>query len=143
MINAAHVGVGIEGLEGAQAARSADYAIGQFRFLKNLLFCHGREIYRRNSYAIGYMFYKNFLLVVPVWYYGVYSMFSGTELYDLILANTYNILYTAIPIIWFAAFDKEYERSLLLSRPRLYHIGLDDQYFNFLMFMRWLFYGTW
>ena len=30
MITAAHVGVGIQGLEGKQAARSADYAIGQF-----------------------------------------------------------------------------------------------------------------
>ena len=30
MITSAHVGVGISGLEGQQAARSADYAIGQF-----------------------------------------------------------------------------------------------------------------
>jgi len=33
MINAAHIGVGISGLEGMQAARAADYSIGQFRFL--------------------------------------------------------------------------------------------------------------
>jgi phospholipid-transporting ATPase len=41
MIQAAHVGVGISGQEGLQAARSADYAIGQFRFLQKLLLCHG------------------------------------------------------------------------------------------------------
>lgn len=34
MITAAHVGIGISGLEGQQAARSSDYAIGQFKFLK-------------------------------------------------------------------------------------------------------------
>lgn len=34
MIAAAHVGIGISGLEGQQAARSSDYAIGQFKFLK-------------------------------------------------------------------------------------------------------------
>jgi len=28
MINAAHIGVGISGLEGQQAARAADYSIG-------------------------------------------------------------------------------------------------------------------
>jgi P-type E1-E2 ATPase len=28
MINAAHIGIGIAGLEGAQAARAADYSIG-------------------------------------------------------------------------------------------------------------------
>jgi phospholipid-transporting ATPase len=65
MITAAHVGVGISGLEGQQAARSADYAIGQFKFLKNLLFTHGREAYRRNSYLVCYIFYKNIVFVLP------------------------------------------------------------------------------
>jgi phospholipid-transporting ATPase len=78
MITAAHVGVGISGLEGQQAPRAADYSIGQFRFLKNLLFVHGREAYRRNSFLVIYMFYKNILLVIPVWWFGAYSLFSGT-----------------------------------------------------------------
>lgn len=34
MIQAADVGVGISGKEGLQAARSSDYSIAQFRFLK-------------------------------------------------------------------------------------------------------------
>ena len=66
MITAAHIGIGIKGLEGAQAARASDYSIGQFKFLKNLLFCHGRECYRRNAYSVSYMFYKNVLLVIPI-----------------------------------------------------------------------------
>ncbi|KAI9606529.1 hypothetical protein H4Q26_006063 [Puccinia striiformis f. sp. tritici PST-130] len=37
MIQEAHIGVGIAGLEGAQASMSADYALGQFRFLTKLL----------------------------------------------------------------------------------------------------------
>jgi phospholipid-transporting ATPase len=61
MITAAHIGIGISGLEGQQAARASDYAIGQFRFLRTLLLVHGREAYRRNSYVVGYMFYKNIL----------------------------------------------------------------------------------
>lgn len=64
MILKAHVGVGILGKEGQQAARSADYAIGQFKFLKPLMFVHGREAYRRNSLLVLYSFYKNFLYVV-------------------------------------------------------------------------------
>ena len=77
MINAAHIGVGISGLEGQQAAASADYAIGQFKYLKNLLFYHGREAYRRNSYLVNYTFYKNILFVFPLFMYGFYSAFSG------------------------------------------------------------------
>ena len=58
MIQAAHVGVGISGLEGLQAARSADVAISQFRYLKKLLLVHGSWSYRRLSKLIlcGYMF---------------------------------------------------------------------------------------
>ena len=50
MITSAHVGVGIIGVEGKQAARASDYAIGQFQFLKKILFCHGYESLRRNSF---------------------------------------------------------------------------------------------
>ncbi len=69
MIQAAHVGVGISGLEvcqsivclscithipvqGLQAARSADVAISQFRFLKKLLLVHGAWSYQRLSKLI-------------------------------------------------------------------------------------------
>lgn len=52
MINAADIGIGISGHEGQQAARAADYAIGQFRYLQSLLLVHGRECYRRNSYLV-------------------------------------------------------------------------------------------
>ena len=59
MIQAAHVGVGIAGLEGLQAARSADVAIGQFRYLRKLLLVHGAWSYKRVSIVILYSFYKN------------------------------------------------------------------------------------
>jgi phospholipid-transporting ATPase len=47
MIQAAHVGVGISGVEGLQAARSADVAISQFRYLRKLLLVHGSWSYQR------------------------------------------------------------------------------------------------
>ena len=66
MINAADVGIGIMGNEGQQAARASDYVIGQFSFLKRLMFVHGREANRKNSFAIGYILWKNFLYVMPI-----------------------------------------------------------------------------
>lgn len=58
MIQEAHVGVGIAGEEGRQAVMSADYAIGQFRFLTRLMLVHGRWSYRRLSETIANFFYK-------------------------------------------------------------------------------------
>ena len=52
MIQAAHIGIGISGVEGLQAARSADVAISQFRYLKKLLLVHGAWSYRRLSKLI-------------------------------------------------------------------------------------------
>ena len=62
MIQAAHVGVGISGVEGLQAARSADFSIAQFRFLRKLLLVHGAWAYQRLSKMIFYYFYKNVAL---------------------------------------------------------------------------------
>lgn len=62
MIQAAHIGVGISGLEGLQAARSADVSIAQFRFLRKLLLVHGAWSYHRVSKTILFSFYKNITL---------------------------------------------------------------------------------
>ena len=66
MINSADVGIGIMGNEGQQAARASDYIIGKFSFLRRLMFVHGRESYRKNSYVIGYVLWKNFLYIMPM-----------------------------------------------------------------------------
>jgi phospholipid-transporting ATPase len=124
MITTAHVGVGISGHEGQQAARSADFVIGQFRYLKPLLFIHGREAYRRNSYLVLYNFYKNVFFVLPQYWFGFYSAFSGQKLYEAIIYQMYNVVFTAIPIMWFAIFDFEHSKKRFLSSSKLYKIGL-------------------
>jgi phospholipid-transporting ATPase len=62
MIQAAHIGIGISGEEGLQAARSADVAIAQFRFLRKLLLVHGAWSYQRVTKTILFSFYKNIAL---------------------------------------------------------------------------------
>lgn len=77
MIQEAHVGVGISGREGLQAARAADYSFARFRyglvlrrrekadqrvvlrFLKRLILVHGRYAYQRTSVIAQYSFYKS------------------------------------------------------------------------------------
>ena len=77
MIMKAHVGVGIAGREGMQAARTADFAFGKFKYLRPLLFIHGREAYRRNSDIILYSFYKSVLYIIVQFQFGAFSVFSG------------------------------------------------------------------
>ena len=58
MIQEANIGCGLFGLEGSQAAMSADYAFGQFRFLTKLLLVHGRWSYQRIADMHANFFYK-------------------------------------------------------------------------------------
>ena len=58
MIQEANVGCGLLGLEGSQAAMSADYAFGQFRYLTKLLIVHGRWSYVRVANMHKNFFYK-------------------------------------------------------------------------------------
>jgi phospholipid-transporting ATPase len=143
MIIVVYIGVGIRGLEGSQAARASDYSIGQFRFLKNLMFTHGREAYRRNSYLILYMFYKNVLYVLPIFYFGILSQFSGTSFYNEFFYQSYNILFTGAPVCWYCTFDWQYSKERLLKDPYLYRIGLKNQCFNSFIFWRWYLYAVW
>jgi phospholipid-transporting ATPase len=75
--------VGIKGLEGLQAARSSDFAIGEFKLLSRLLLYHGRECYRKNSFVILFNFYKNLVYLFPMFWFGTFSGFSGTFIYDI------------------------------------------------------------
>jgi ATPase, P-type (transporting), HAD superfamily, subfamily IC len=97
MIMEAHIGVGIYGKEGAQAVRSADFAIGQFAYLKKLLLYHGRLNYRRISSFILYYFYKNVIVVFTEIYFAFYNGFSGQIYFAEWLPMLYNSLWTSWP----------------------------------------------
>ena len=77
MILQASIGIGLFGLEGTQAVRSADFSINQFKDLKKLLLVHGRWGYRRVAWMICYYFYKNIALALCEIYFAIYNGFSG------------------------------------------------------------------
>jgi magnesium-transporting ATPase (P-type) len=145
MIKEAHIGVGIDGLEGKQAVNSSDYAIGQFKYLHRLMFVHGRWNYRRMSILILYMFYKNCLLVLPQWMLGMYSMFSGQNFYvEYPLYQLSNIAFTAFPIIFFAILDQDVVAEIPLQVPELYKDGNTfGIHFSVKTFWIWMAEGTW
>lgn len=142
MICSANVGVGIIGLEGNQASRASDYSIAKFSFLKKLIFVHGRESYRKNSFVICYNFYKNMIFVLPQFWYGFSSGFSGQPLYDPWIYQLYNVTFTCLPIVYFGIFDKEEKQKDLLSNEKLYSAGLVGKLFHSKRFWKWVIFGA-
>ena len=138
MINAAHVGIGIKGVEGNQAARASDYSMGEFKFLKRLLLVKGREFYRRNSLLICFNFWKNIVLVMPDFWYGFESLFAGSTYYNIMLMELYNVIYCNLPILYFAIHDKEYMERILIKHPSYYFEGRLGLLFNRKIFTYWI-----
>ena len=71
-----------------------------------------------------YMFYKNVLFVLPLFWFGFVSAFSGQILYESWLYQCYNIVFTSFPIMWYAIFDEEIVKERFLKEPNHYEIGL-------------------
>ena len=122
MIQKAQVGIGIAGLEGQQAVNASDFAIAQFRFLKRLLLVHGRWNYRRMAVVVMYSFYKNFVMVVTLFFFGASAGWSGTPLYDQWLYGGYNF-FTTLPVIAIGIFEKDVPAEYALSHPKMYNTG--------------------
>ena len=93
---------------------SSDYAIARFKFLKNLLLVHGRRNYRRCALIILYSFYKNFVLIFPMFYFTFYNGASGTALYESWLLMSYNVAFTAFPIIVLGVLDLDLDMEYSL-----------------------------
>ncbi|XP_048511424.1 probable phospholipid-transporting ATPase IA isoform X3 [Athalia rosae] len=139
MIQKAHVGVGISGVEGLQAACASDYSIAQFKFLKRLLFVHGAWNYSRMCKLILYSFYKNICLYVIELWFAIYSGWSGQILFERWSIGLYNVVFTAAPPLAMGLFDKVCTAETHLAYPRLYHAhNASDSMFNFRVFWMWI-----
>ncbi|XP_015429019.1 PREDICTED: probable phospholipid-transporting ATPase IA [Dufourea novaeangliae] len=139
MIQKAHIGVGISGVEGLQAACASDYSIAQFRFLKRLLFVHGSWNYSRMCKLILYSFYKNICLYVIELWFAICSGWSGQILFERWSIGLYNVVFTAAPPLAMGLFDKVCSAETHLAHPGLYatkNSGLSS--FNIKVFWVWI-----
>ncbi|CAM8946147.1 unnamed protein product [Rhodiola kirilowii] len=137
MIQAAHVGVGISGLEGRQAVMASDFAIAQFRFLADLLLVHGRWSYIRLCKVVTYFFYKNLAFTVTQFWFTFQNGFSGQRFYDDWYQSLYNVLFTTLPVIIVGLLDKDVSASLSKKYPELYKEGIRNSFF------KWRVIGYW
>lgn len=124
MIQSADVGVGIAGEEGRQAVMSSDYAIGQFRYLTRLLLVHGRWSYKRLAEMIPSFFYKNAIFTLALFWYGIYSNYDGSYLFEYTYLMFYNLAFTSLPVIFMGIMDQDVNDVVSVLVPQLYRAGI-------------------
>jgi phospholipid-transporting ATPase len=158
MILEAHIGVGLYGEEGIQAVQASDYALGEFRYLWELLLVHGRFNYIRQSEMILYFFYKNLVFTLPQFLFSHFCAYSGQTVYDDWYLTFYNLVFTALPLFMRALFEKDYDvpkrweisgnstddkKKIIREHiPLVYVVGQKNQLFTLSRFLLWLSNGV-
>ncbi|CAH2107980.1 unnamed protein product [Euphydryas editha] len=120
MIQEAHVGFGIYGKEGHQAARSADFAFTKFAMIKKILLVLGHWYYQRLATLIHYFFYKNLVLGNIMLFFQIDSMFSTQSIFDSMYLTFFNLIFTSVPCLVLSVTDQRWPADLLIKNPTLY-----------------------
>ncbi|XP_062819851.1 phospholipid-transporting ATPase IG isoform X3 [Anolis carolinensis] len=141
MILEAHVGIGIKGKEGRQAARNSDYAIPKFKDLKRLLLAHGHLYYVRIAHLVQYFFYKNLCFIFPQFLYQFFCGFSQQPLYDAAYLTMFNICFTSLPIVAYSLLEQHVHIDTLMAFPKLYLNVSDNAMLQLKPFLYWTFLG--
>ena len=142
MITASHVGVGISGKEGLQAARVADYSIAQFRFLQRLLLVHGRWNYMRTAKFILWTYWKEMFFYMVQALYQRYDGYTGSSLYENWSLTVLNTLFTSLCVIVPGIFEQDLSAETLLAVPELYTYGQRNEGLNLPKYVMWMAMAT-
>lgn len=143
MIQEAHVGLGLYGKEGRNAARSADFAFAKFKFTKRILLVQGFLFYTRASNLVQYFFYKNFAFAIGQFYFSCFNGFSVASLYDSIVLTFYNVIFTAAPILLFGLFEQKIGIEKLAKNPYLYRTIKKNRTLRTFEFAKWNSLALW
>ena len=156
MILEGNIGIGIYGEEGMQAVQASDYSLGEFKYLWELLFVHGRFNYIRQSEMILYFIYKNLVFTLPQFWFCFYCAFSGQTVYDDWYITMYNMILTALPLmikgllekdiripsrVDFESNETEINCRIRYEVPKLYSVGKLNTIFTGWNFTYWVFIG--
>lgn len=137
MIQEAHVGFGIFGKEGYQAARSADYGFTKFSMLKKIILVLGHWYYQRLATLIQYFFYKNLVFAKLMLYFQAQSAWSTQSIFDSMFLTFYNLVFSAMPCIIHSVTEQSKKADLLLRDPKLYHYNRKNSLMSWRMFSQW------
>lgn len=137
MIRAAHVGIGLEGLEGKQASLAADYSIPKFCECEWLITWHGRCSYLRTASLAQFIIHRGVVYAIVQ---AVFSlMFNGSTMavFNGYLMTAYATIYTMAPVFALVLNEDSFE-SDIEDYPELYRWLLKSRAFNTRSFLQWM-----
>ena len=104
MIQAADVGIGIEGKEGKQAALAADYSVLKFKYLTRLLLFHGRLSYKRSAVLSQFVIHRGLTISVIQLLFSCLFYSLSIPIYGGVLMLGYSTVFTMFPVFCLVRF---------------------------------------
>ncbi|KAL8439058.1 hypothetical protein Efla_003187 [Eimeria flavescens] len=137
MIQAADVGVGLEGKEGRQASLAADFSLRCFAHLRRLLLWHGRNSYQRSAKLAQFVVHRGLIIAIiqvvfsSVFYFIPLAIFQGW------LQVGYATYYTTAPVLSLV-LDVELPEKVVFMFPELYQTLRSGRALSVKSFFGWV-----
>eukprot|EP00667_Euglena_gracilis_P000434 EG_transcript_434 len=144
MIQQAHIGIGISGKEGAQAALASDFSIPQFRFLEQLLLIHGRWAFQRLSILILYSYARVIGWTLCNFFFTFDIAYSSAQFWDNFFAGQWTSTFTSVASYAVCITNRDFQyQSTLLAMPELYRDVQNGRPFRPTRFYWWMAHSVW
>jgi len=137
MIQKAHVGIGIKGKEGMQAALASDFSIEKFKYLNKLLLWHGRLSYKRSATLSQFVIHRGLIISIIQAVFMSMFYFVPISIYSGMLLLGYSTIFTILPV-FSLIFDQDIDVSNALKYPPLYKTLQKGRELNAKTFMIWI-----
>jgi len=137
MIQAASVGVGIEGKEGKQASLASDFSLSQFSHIGRLLLVHGRNSYKRSASLSQFVIHRGLIITTMQAIFSAVFYFSSVSLYQGFLMVGYATIYTMLPV-FSLVLDKDVTANIAITYPELYKELMKGRSLSYKTFFIWV-----
>lgn len=99
--------------------------------------------YIRMSNLVCYVFYKNIMGSICMFWFNSYNGFSGQKLFTETAIQMFNLIFTSIPILLYGVYDRDIPIELVRKFPHVYTEGKDNKFFNTKLFWSWMITALW
>ncbi|EUD67234.1 guanylate cyclase, other [Plasmodium inui San Antonio 1] len=141
MLQEANIGVSIMTPECIISSGYSDYCIQNFCCLRKLLFIYGSKHLYTISIILYWNFFKNIVLILPVFFYQAYASWSCVKIYPELLYTFFNIFWIFIPVIYYAFLQHNLNYDVLYNIPLFYALSRRKYNMSTLKFFPWIVEG--
>lgn len=137
MILAAHIGIGIEGVEGKQASMAADFSITSFHHCERLITWHGRNSYQRSSSLTQFIMHRGIVYAIVQTVFSLTFSGSTMSVFNSYLIMLYPTFFTMAPVFALVLDEDRLEEEIDLF-PEMYKELLKSRSMNTRSFLQWV-----